>query len=114
MLAPDLQVAFGVAQHEAKSRRHVDLRPLHLIYGVLQDEAFVAAIARLGGDAAAMETYVQAELDRLKAPSDDVARQEAVQALGGAAAAAHAHQRTATITDLWARLARTGVGQATA
>lgn len=110
----DLEVAITVAQHEARTRNHAHLWPLHLIYGLLQDEAFTAAIARAGGDATAMETHVQDELDRHKDPVDDEAGQEAAHALGLAYANARFAERSATCIDLWSRLARTDAAKAAA
>jgi len=110
----DLEVAITVAQHEARTRNHAHLWPLHLIYGLLQDEAFTAAIARCGGDATAMENHVQDELDRHKDPVDDEAGQEAAHALGIAYAHARWAERSATCTDLWSRLARTDAARAAA
>ena len=40
----DAEVALHVATHEASSRRQ-ELSSLHVLYGVLQDEAVTAAIA---------------------------------------------------------------------
>ena len=111
---PDLEVALGVAQHEASSRGHGYLWPLHLLHGLVQDESFVAGITRLEGDATKFETYVQDALDRNAEPHDETAMQEGAHVLGFTLMAARAHGRAATCIDLWARIARTEVGKAAA
>ena len=103
----NFEVVLGVAQHEARQRGHGYLWPLHLLYGLAQDEAFVAAIGRLEGDAVAFETWAQDQLDKQSAPRDEAAMQEGGRVVGYTLASARAHGRPATTTDLWARLART-------
>lgn len=110
----DLEVVLSVAQHEATTRGHGYLWPLHLLYGLAQDEAFVAAIGRLEGDATAFEDWVQAQLDKHAEPRDEAAMREAGNVVGYALASARAHGRPATCTDLWARIARTETGRAAA
>ena len=111
---PDLEVVLGVAEHEARSRGHAYLWPLHLLYGLAQDERFVGAIGRLGGDAAKLEAYAQDALDKHTDPHDDTAMHEAAHVLGYAVAAARSLNRPPTCTDLWAQLARTESGDAAA
>jgi ATP-dependent Clp protease adaptor protein ClpS len=102
----DAEVALHVALHEARSRGHEWLSSLHILYGLLQDEAVVAAIRRAGGDPSALEDRVLAALDAHQ-PSADAAR-EAAWILGYAAAAAEDTDRGASCTDLWAALSRSG------
>lgn len=111
---PDLEVVLGVAQHEAGARRHAYLWPLHLLYGLAQDETFTAAIARLDGDAAKLENYVQDELDKRTDPHDEEASIEGARAVGFVFAASRAQGRPATVTDLWARLSHTQAAKAAA
>ena len=109
---PDLEVVLSVAEHEARSRGHEHIWPLHLLYGLAQDETFVAAIARLGGEAAKLESYAQDELDKRKDPRDDRSAAEGAHAVGIVLMLARAHGRAATVADLWARLVRTDVAVA--
>jgi ATP-dependent Clp protease adaptor protein ClpS len=111
---PDLEVVLGVAQHEAQSRGHAHLWPLHLLYGLAQDETFTAAITRLEGDATKLESYAQDELDKRKESHDDRAMAEGGHAVGVVLILARMHGRAATVTDLWARLVRTDAGKAAA
>ena len=62
----DAEVALHVALHEGRSRGHEWLSSLHLLYGLLQDEAVAAAIRRSGGDPDALEDRVLAALDALR------------------------------------------------
>ncbi len=111
---PDLEVVLGVAQHEAMQRRHEYLWPLHLLYGLAQDETFVAAITKLGGDAEKLEGYVQDELDKRTEPYDEKASHEGAHVVGYAFASSRGHGRPATVTDLWSRLSRTETAKAAA
>jgi ATP-dependent Clp protease adaptor protein ClpS len=94
----DAAVAIHVAHREA-TERAMPVSPTHLLYGLLQTEAFTAAV---GDRATAIEERVLAAL----------ADKPADLALGfqieshASLAAQHDH-RQATITDLWYRLART-------
>lgn len=109
VLAEDAAVVVSVATHEAGTRHHPEIWPIHLLYGLLQDEPFVEAIGKLGGDASAIESRVLAELDRRPPHEhDDGARVEALRVL---AMAHHAGERQMTCKDLWAYLARTTTGQ---
>jgi ATP-dependent Clp protease adaptor protein ClpS len=103
----DLEVVLSVAQHEASTRHHAYLWPLHLLHGIAQDETFVAAIAKLEGDATKLESFVQDELDKRTDPNDDEASHEGARVVGYAFAASRAQGRPATCTDLWSRLSRT-------
>lgn len=111
---PDLEVVISVAQHEASSRGHAYLWSLHLLHGLAQDESFVAAIGKLEGDATKFENFVQDELDKHKESLDDEAQQEGARVIGFAFAASRAQGRPTTITDVWARLARTPITKAAA
>jgi ATP-dependent Clp protease adaptor protein ClpS len=110
---PDLDVVLAVAQHEMTSRGHGYVSPLHLLYGLVQDETFAAAIGRLAGDSSQFESFAQAGLDKHQA-HDETAAQEGMLVLGYMFAAAGAQGRAATCTDLWARLVRTDAGKAAA
>ena len=106
-LDDEAQVVLHVALREAEAR-HQPLRPLHLVYGLAQDEAFVAAIRRVGGDPDAIEQHVLAELDH--EPADERAAHEAHEALvvmAYASAIGQHNQRRATCADIWSRLAQT-------
>ncbi len=100
----DAEVALHVALHEAQARRHAWVSPLHVLYGLLQDEAVVAAIQRSGGDAAALEDRVLAALDAHEVTAG--AAREAGWILAYAAAVAQDSGRGASCTDLWAALSR--------
>ncbi|HEY5949607.1 MAG TPA: ATP-dependent Clp protease adaptor ClpS [Kofleriaceae bacterium] len=111
---PDLEVVLGVAQHEASTRGHAYLWSLHLLYGLAQDEEFVAALTKLGGDAEKFESYLQDELDKRKDPIDEEAQQEGARVVGFAFAASRAQGRPATTKDIWGRLVRTKTAKAAA
>lgn len=98
LFEPDAEVALHVAVHEATSRRQ-HLTSLHVLYGLLQDEAVIAAIATAGGDAGALEDRVLAALAGA-ADQDDSAGRIA----GRASALARVGSRRASCTDLWAAL----------
>jgi ATP-dependent Clp protease adaptor protein ClpS len=109
VLGDDAAVAMSVATHEAGTRHHPEIWPIHLLYGLLQDEVFVEAIGKLGGDANEIENRVLAELDRRPAREpDEGARAEAIRVL---AMAHHGGERKMSCKDLWAYLARTTTGQ---
>ena len=109
-LSAELQVALHVANHEAAARRQ-PLTSLHLAYGLLQDEEFTGLVTQLGGDPAAIEDRIIAALDQLGLPeTEPAATREALETLGYISAVARFHQRTATPTDLWTRLARSPAG----
>ena len=97
----DAAVAIHVAHREA-TERSLPVSPAHLLFGLLQVDAFTAAIVKVGGDATAIEQRVTAALaDR---PSDGAL---GLQLEANASIAAQHEGRAATITDLWYRLART-------
>ena len=98
LFEPDAEVALHVAVHEATQRQQA-LSSLHVLYGLLQDEAVTAAIATAGGQADAVEDSVLAALAR--APGDD---DHGGQLAGRAAAMARHSGRRASCTDLWAAL----------
>jgi ATP-dependent Clp protease adaptor protein ClpS len=78
--AEDADIAFHVAWREANSRQQ-QLSPLHLLYGLLQDETFVAALERAGDD-------------------------EALALVTRAVQTAVGHGRRASCLDLWAHVER--------
>lgn len=100
-LDDDVQVVLHVANHEARTRNQV-LHPLHLAYGLLQDEQVQELITRVGGNVAAIEDAVIAGLD---GTVDDTNR-EALEALAYVSAVARHLDRRASCGDLWARVAR--------
>jgi ATP-dependent Clp protease adapter protein ClpS len=103
---PEAEVALHVAGHEARARRQ-DLSSLHVLYGLLQDEAVSEAIATAGGDAAALEDRV---LAALSTPAED-ARDDGQWLLGRAVAVARHADRLASCTDLWAYLGNSYAGR---
>lgn len=105
LYAAEADIALHVARHEATSR-HQALAPLHVLYGLLQDEEFTAAIAKLGGDAEAIEQRVHTELDAGRTDDGELSN-----VLSHAVATARHNERLATTTDLWAFLARTVAGK---
>ena len=62
----DAKVVITVAMHAMKSRAHPEMWPIHLLYGLLQDEAFTSAIQKLDGDPDLAETQVLAALEERK------------------------------------------------
>lgn len=108
-LSTEMQVVLHVANHEATTRRQ-QLAPMHLAYGLLQDDAFVAAVTTLGGDAEAIEARVLAEMDRgvIDIVGPDVPA--AVIAVAHASATAQMAGRVATCADLFGHLIRTHGG----
>lgn len=97
----DATVAIHVAHREA-TERNLPVSPAHLLYGLLQVEAFTAALAKAGADAAAIESRVTAVL--ADKPADAAL---GLQLEANASVAAQHEGRAASITDLWYRLART-------
>jgi ATP-dependent Clp protease adaptor protein ClpS len=110
LFTPDAEVALHVAVHEATTRRQ-RLSSLHVLYGLLQDEAVVDAIRTAGGDPDALEDRVLAALARVAADGDgdgddDEDDDDDGGGLAGRAAAIARHgDRRASCTDLWAALA---------
>lgn len=105
----DAEVALHVASHEAQTRGE-PLGALHILYGLLQDEAIVAAARDAGADVAALEDAVTAALDdpTRRRDDDDDARRMLAHAHG------HAHhaERRVSVVDLWAYLREAEVAAA--
>lgn len=99
LFAPDAEVALHVARHEAEARGQ-ELSSLHVLYGLLQDEAITQAIATAGGDADALEDRVLAALTT----AVDNAHADAHAVVSRAAATAQRAGRLASCVDLWAFL----------
>lgn len=102
LFLPDAEVALHVAVHEAGSRRH-ELSSLHVLYGLLQDEAVTGAIATAGGDPDAIEDRVLGALTEPQPAVDD--DEHGGRIAGRAAMVARHGGRRASCTDLWAALA---------
>jgi ATP-dependent Clp protease adaptor protein ClpS len=103
--APEAEVALHVAKHEAHQRNQT-ISALHVVYGLLQDESFGAALARAGGEVAAIEDRVHAELDR-RGPGGTAARADELRhAITRAWAVADQSHRPIAIADRWRYLAR--------
>ena len=100
LFLPDAEVAIHVATHEAQTRRQ-ELSSVHVLYGLLQDEAVTAAI---GDSVTALEDKVLAALDGTPAPDGGAI-------LGHTAGLAHHHERQASCIDLWAALAGSAAGK---
>lgn len=99
----DTSIAWGVAVHEVKTRGHSAVWPLHMLYGLLQVEAFTDAIRKVGGNPDAIENRVIGALDA--AAKDDAKGMEHVgHLLSYTYAVAHHHERKITLVDLWAKL----------
>jgi ATP-dependent Clp protease adaptor protein ClpS len=105
-LDPDAKVIMHVARHAATSRQHRYMTPLHVLYGIAQDETFVAALAKLEGDASALEQHLLDELEDVKQdalPEEETPYQTA---LGRAATCAIHQDREVRCVDLFAYLVR--------
>jgi ATP-dependent Clp protease adaptor protein ClpS len=100
----DATIVWGVATHEVTSRGHTGLWPLHLVYGLMQVEAFTDAIKKIGGNPDAIENRVLGALDAA-AKDDATGMQHVGQILSHAYAVAQHQERKITMVDLWARLA---------
>ncbi len=100
LFTPDAEVAIHVATHEAQTRRQ-ELSSLHLLYGLVQDEAVTSAI---GPSASTLEDEVLAALDA-DPPADGGS------VLGMTAALADHHERQASCIDLWAALGGSAAGK---
>jgi ATP-dependent Clp protease adaptor protein ClpS len=100
----DANVVFGVAMHAVTSRGHSAMSPIHLLYGLLQDETFTGAIKQLGGDPDAIETRILGVLDA-HAAEDTKGIEVVGSLLSYTYAVARQHDRKVTVVDLWARLA---------
>ncbi|MGN6106023.1 MAG: ATP-dependent Clp protease adaptor ClpS [Kofleriaceae bacterium] len=101
-LAADAEVALHVAMHDARSRSQ-ELSTLHLLYGLIQDDAIAAAIRSTGGDVDALEDQILGALDQRRETTPDEL-DELQQALGIAVQIAREQDRPITCVDLWSRL----------
>ncbi len=100
----DVSIAWGVAVNEVKTRGHTGMWPLHLLFGMLQVEAFTDAIKRVGGSPDAIENRVMGALDA--AAKDDAKGMEQLgHVISYTYAVAHHHERKVTLVDLWSKLA---------
>jgi ATP-dependent Clp protease adapter protein ClpS len=108
-LDDDMQVALALAKHAASSRQQA-LSPIHVLYALVQAESVGDAIRAIGGDVAALEAAIDAELDRPGAMINTDPR-EANQLLGTALGLARAHQREMTLADTLNQLAHHPVGK---
>jgi ATP-dependent Clp protease adaptor protein ClpS len=102
VFTPDAEVALHVAVHEAGTRRQ-SASSIHLLYGLLQDEAVTAAITTAGGDPDKLEDHVLAALTAAAGEPDD--DDQVIRLAGRAVAFARHGERRASCTDLWAALA---------
>ena len=105
----DAEIALHVANHAATSRGHA-LAPIHVLYGLLQDATFVAAITELGGNAAAIEDRALDDLESLDPEAiitDPDHPENATLAILTARVFARHHGRAAGCADLWQLLLRT-------
>jgi ATP-dependent Clp protease adaptor protein ClpS len=108
ILDGDSQIVFSVASHAVTSRGQPEMWPLHLLYGLLQDESFKTALTALGGDPDAVETKVLARLDELK--TLDGGHAQLIETLNRAFTTAHISHRQISIADLGSRVAYTDAG----
>jgi ATP-dependent Clp protease adaptor protein ClpS len=106
-LDEDVQVVLHVANHEAKQRDQ-PVTPLHMAYGLLQDEQIQALIGKVGGDPTKVEEAVLAALDAPAAGAYGTAPADtsALATLAFISQVARHAERRATTGDLWARLSR--------
>jgi ATP-dependent Clp protease adaptor protein ClpS len=112
MLDADAAVALALAKKAAGDRGHPSVLPLHLLYGLVEDEKIVAAIARLEGNAQALEDRITAELDKLPRDTRDAAVLGQIDfVLGVAYQSALSSKQPVTCTSLLAYLLRTGVAK---
>ncbi|CAN5923641.1 hypothetical protein BH11MYX3_BH11MYX3_33570 [soil metagenome] len=100
-LEDEVQVALHVANHEARSRNQ-SLHPLHLAFGMLQDEQVQELISKVGGDPTKLEDAINAALDT----QAEQGTRDALESLGYVSAVARHLDRKATGSELWARIAR--------
>ena len=100
-----LDIAVHVARHEAKARAQ-SVEPLHLLYGLLQDEALLRDLAKLRADVPAIERRIFADLDGTlrSATSLRLYSVKATAVLARTVAAARAGGRPARPIDLFASL----------
>ncbi len=100
-LDDEVQIALHVARHEARGRSQ-SLHPLHLAFGMLQDEQVQELITRVGGDPVKLEDSINAALDT----AIEEGPRDALESLGYVSAVARHLDRKATCAELWARIAR--------
>lgn len=101
----DSDVALHVSNHAASSRGQ-ELLPIHVLFGLLQDERVAAAVADSGGVVEDIEDRILVALDGSEpAPEGD----DGTNVIAWAAVMASAQSRMATCTDLWAGLMRQGL-----
>jgi ATP-dependent Clp protease adaptor protein ClpS len=101
--ATDAEVAIHVARHEAQARGHA-VSSVHVLYGLLQDDALREALEARGHDPEKLEARVVDELDRLADPHG-AATEDLIRVLNRAAYSAVAGERELSARDLWAYLA---------
>ncbi|HET9627322.1 MAG TPA: ATP-dependent Clp protease adaptor ClpS [Kofleriaceae bacterium] len=101
-LTPDAEVAVHVAIHEAEAR-HQAMASLHILYGLLQDDAVTAAIRSAGADPDALEDRVLSQLGQAPLPAPDPDNPDDGHWLV-ARAIARRHDRPVGCADLWALL----------
>ncbi|HVV84409.1 MAG TPA: ATP-dependent Clp protease adaptor ClpS [Kofleriaceae bacterium] len=104
--AEDAEIAMHVAVHEVKARKQPWLSSIHLLYGLVQDEAVVAAIRAAGGDPEVLEDRLLSALDEHRSTIEG--GQEAERVFGYAVAVAQARRERASCVDLWAGLSMHG------
>ena len=111
LLAPvdtDAEIALHVANHAATSRDQA-LAPLHVLYGLVQDETFAAALRRLGADPERLDDALLDELARFDGTASSTEPYHADNApfaIVTARVYARHHGRDATVADVWQALAR--------
>lgn len=103
LFGDDVEVALHVARHEAETRGH-EVSTLHVLYGVVQDDAIAAAVAASGGEVARIEDAIAAALDTRAAGEAAAGFREVQRALGMAVHVAQHAGRRVTCTDVWAYL----------
>jgi ATP-dependent Clp protease adaptor protein ClpS len=99
---PDAQIVFTVAGHAMTTRGHTEMWPLHLLYGLLQDESFTSAVKAQGGDPDAIESKVLTELDDRK--TDERGPEQLVYVINHAYYVARSHDRKVSVVDLAGRV----------
>ena len=111
LLAPvdgDAEVALHVANHAATSRNQ-QLAPLHVLYGLVQDETFIAALRRTGVDPEKLDDALLDELERFDGTASSTEPyhpDNAPFAIVTARVYARHHGRDASIADVWQALAK--------
>lgn len=101
-LDDEVQVVLHVANHEAKARDQA-VTPLHMAYGLIQDEQIQQLIVKVGGEVEKIEASIGAALDVQK---EERGGRDALEALAYVSAVARHLDRKATPGDLWARISR--------